>query len=97
MKSEAITPDQEICPCEHMTNLVSRRSDNTLGGPAKWYTDFHVATCPKCKKALEGLRQVNAQLKEMSSVDADLKLDEKDWKSIEAGWDEEEKGLKKGS
>ncbi len=83
----------ELCPCTHMTNLISRRSDGSLSGPAKWYTDFHVMTCPQCKAALKGLRELNEQVHEMSSEleASDLRLDDEAWTKIEAGWDEEEK------
>jgi hypothetical protein len=79
-----------------MTNLISRRSDGSLSGPAKWYTDFHVMTCPQCKAALKGLREVNEQVKELSSEEpgADLKLGDDAWKKIEAGWDAEENSTK---
>jgi threonine synthase len=50
-------PD-ELKPCDHMVNLVSRRSDGTLVGPAKWYTDFHVMTCPHCRAAVKGLQEL---------------------------------------
>jgi hypothetical protein len=78
-------PD-ELQPCGHMVNLVSRRSDESLAGPAKWYTDFHVLTCPHCRAALKGLRQLRAEVTELAStpVPEELKLGEDEWKKIEA-------------
>jgi hypothetical protein len=52
---ETIAP---IAPCEHMTDLVSALADGSLSGPGRWYTLFHVATCKRCKPALEALRQL---------------------------------------
>jgi len=88
---------KEICPCTHMTNLISRRSDGSLKGLPKLYTDFHVMTCPQCKTALEGMRQVNEQVKQMAADEPKQgsKLDEEHWKEIEAGWDEADRQINK--
>jgi hypothetical protein len=88
MKQETL-PD-ELCPCEHMTNLISRRSDGSLSGPAKWYTDFHVMTCRQCKTALQGLQQMNEQVKQMKSGSQAEALSEADWKEVERKWDAED-------
>jgi hypothetical protein len=87
-----ILEEEQLCPCHHMTTLISRRSDGTLTGPAKWYTDFHVRTCPQCQSALKGLRQVNAKVKKLSSdtPDSKMKLGEKEWKQVHSGWDDAE-------
>lgn len=78
----------ELHPCEHMVNLISRRSDDTLVGPAKWYTDFHVLTCPNCKGALKGLRELRAELAiQIELIPKDRpRLGPEEWKSIEKGW-----------
>jgi hypothetical protein len=87
MKEQTTTADMpvELRPCGHMVNLISRRSDDSLGGPAKWYTDFHVMTCPHCRTALQGLRQLHREIGVLATipVDPSLKLDESDWKKIE--------------
>lgn len=51
-----------IDPCQHMENWVNGLADDSLHGPAKLYTQWHVAICPKCNAALKGLRQVREQV-----------------------------------
>lgn len=60
-------PAQPAEPCHHMTNLVSAYSDDTLKGPARWYTQFHVATCPKCRAALHELQQLKEHLHQLDA------------------------------
>jgi hypothetical protein len=43
--------------CHHMGNYITRMADGSLTGPARLYTRFHVATCPKCAAALRGLQE----------------------------------------
>lgn len=76
----------ELQPCHHMVDLVSRRSDGSLSGPAKWYTDFHVLTCPQCRHALQGLRQLRSEVAELAASPAPegLRLDEGEWRRIES-------------
>lgn len=62
-------PSQPAEPCHHMTNMVSALSDDTLKGPARWYTQFHVATCPKCRTALRELQQLNEHLHHLQAND----------------------------
>jgi hypothetical protein len=77
-------PD-ELQPCDHMVNLISRRSDDSLAGPAKWYTDFHVMTCPSCRVALKGLRELHRQVDDLASqpLVPPLKLSDENWRHIE--------------
>ncbi len=77
-------PDK-LQPCPHMVNLVSQRSDESLAGPAKWYTDFHVLTCPHCRTALKGLRQLRQEVSQLAATRAqeDLKLPQEKWNEIE--------------
>jgi uncharacterized protein YbaR (Trm112 family) len=79
----------ELHPCEHMVNLVSRRSDETLAGPAKWYTDLHVLTCPDCKAALKGLRELRVEVAaQVSATPQDRpRLPADDWKRVEGSWE----------
>ena len=81
-------PD-DLQPCSHMTNLVSRRSDDTLTGPAKWYTDFHVMTCPSCKAALKGLRVLRSEvaLQVEKTPDDRPRLNQKPRENVEEGWE----------
>ena len=74
----------ELHPCEHMITLVSRRSDDSLRGPAKWYTDFHVMTCTNCREALAGLRALRLEIKsiEGETVHATLKLSDQRWQQV---------------
>jgi hypothetical protein len=65
--SEQETRDEQagatpIEPCEHMEHMVNGLSDDSIHGPAKWYTQWHVAICPKCNAALKGLREVREQV-----------------------------------
>ena len=76
---------EELQPCHHMVSLVSRRADDTLTGPGKWYTDFHVMTCPHCRVALKGLRDLKAEVTDLAAAPADpeLKLSDEQWKATE--------------
>src|SRR5579859_2203022 len=63
MKRQAETEqDQKIQPCHHMETLISCLSDDTLSGPARWYTRFHILHCSKCRVALEALRALRDRL-----------------------------------
>jgi hypothetical protein len=68
-----------------MVNLISQRSDNSLSGPAKWYTDFHVMTCPHCRTALKGLRLLNREVQKLATSlpGVEAKLTEADWHRID--------------
>jgi len=84
---------EELQPCGHMAHLVSRRSDDSLTGPSKWYTDFHVMTCPHCKQALQGLRELRSEVKHLSEAEAaigDPHLSSDQWKKVEEEWDKQE-------
>lgn len=61
-ETQTTTEMQPIEPCHHMRDLVSSLSDDSLKGPARWYTQFHVASCPKCKTALKALRVLHDRL-----------------------------------
>ena len=52
-------------PCEHMENWVNGLADDTLKGPARLYTKFHITTCSKCRNALAGLKDVHDRLNEL--------------------------------
>ena len=65
---DATKPDADprIHPCEHMVDKVSSFADGSLRGLARWYTRFHVITCPRCRKALEALRALRDRLLRLS-------------------------------
>jgi len=58
--------DHWINPCEHMVEKVSAFADGSLRGLARWYTRFHVKTCPRCRKALDALRALRDRLLRLS-------------------------------
>ena len=84
-KTDSFEQPDELQPCGHMVNLISQRSDDSLKGPAKWYTDFHVMTCPQCRTALSGLKDLHRQVQELASAPADpsLRLPDEQWQHIE--------------
>jgi hypothetical protein len=77
-------PD-ELQPCGHMVNLISQRSDDSLKGPARWYTDFHVMTCPSCRVALKGLRELHQHVEGLAAQPPaeNLKLKDESWQEID--------------
>jgi len=74
----------ELHPCEHMVTLVSRCSDDTLKGPAKWYTEFHVRTCANCREALRGLRAMRIEIQSINerSHSTPVKLSDHRWQQF---------------
>ena len=60
-----------IEPCEHMKEYVSALSDDTLRGPARWYTQLHASYCTKCGTALKSLRHLRARLNRLRRENAD--------------------------
>lgn len=49
-------------PCRHMRRWVNGLVDGSLSGLARWYTNMHVAGCPRCRAALEALRALRRRL-----------------------------------
>ena len=91
LKTPSVNVDslvEELKPCGHMVSLVSRRSDESLRGPAKWYTDFHLLTCPQCREALEGLRRLHSQVSELAAtpMGGTVRLSDEEWKYVEGEW-----------
>jgi hypothetical protein len=64
--------DQKIQPCHHMETLVSCLSDNSLSGPARWYTRFHVLYCSKCRMALKALRALRDRLSDLGNKESSI-------------------------
>ncbi|HLK56311.1 MAG TPA: hypothetical protein VKU00_07090 [Chthonomonadaceae bacterium] len=62
MKQSMGQEDPRIRPCHHMETQVSGMCDDTLSGPARWYTRFHLLTCSRCRKALKALRALRERL-----------------------------------
>ena len=54
---------EDAQPCPHMKGLLSRLSDGTLGGLARWYTEQHVKGCPGCAAGLSALRGLRDRLR----------------------------------
>ena len=50
-------------PCPHMRELLSRLSDDTLGGIARWFAENHIKGCPRCADALVSLRVLHDRLR----------------------------------
>ncbi|MBX3120433.1 MAG: hypothetical protein KF784_15340 [Fimbriimonadaceae bacterium] len=57
-------------PCRHMEGLLNRTADGTSRGFAKWYALAHAARCPGCRKFLEHLEEMIAQLKKNKGPEA---------------------------
>lgn len=82
--------DEPIDPCHHMKVLLSRLSDDTLKGLAKWYTEFHAAGCPKCRTAVEALRRLPAHVRYLAQEELERQpeptLSRERWIQIEEAW-----------
>jgi len=59
---------QAIRPCWHMARWVNALVEDRLTGFARWYTNLHLAGCPKCRAALESLRALHRRLQELGHV-----------------------------
>ena len=59
---------EDAQPCPHMKGLLSRLSDGTLGGLARWYTEQHVKGCPGCEAGLSALRGLRDRLRALAGV-----------------------------
>src|SRR5438270_244779 len=84
----------EIKPCRHMEAWVNALSDGSLSGPARWYTQLHVAGCKQCRAALSALQRLREHLQALrSQEDASLPttLAPHRRQSLEAALDEVEK------
>ncbi|HLK57653.1 MAG TPA: hypothetical protein VKU00_13895 [Chthonomonadaceae bacterium] len=59
---------QAIRPCWHMARWVNALVDGHLSGFALWYTNLHLAGCPKCRAALESLRALHRRLQRLNGT-----------------------------
>jgi hypothetical protein len=80
-----------VKPCRHMQTLVSAWVDGKLTGLARWYTAWHVKSCPQCQASLPFLRTLHFRLSALGK-DADPKsqLSEQRWEAVEAAWSHSE-------
>jgi len=89
-ETQTTTEMQPIEPCHHMRDLVSSLSDDSLKGPARWYTQFHVAGCPRCKQALKALRVLHDRLATLGQEES-ARLSPDRQKAVKAACDEIDK------
>jgi hypothetical protein len=69
MEHKADTAEEhKIEPCHHMQTYVSALSDDTLSGPARWYTKLHILHCARCRAALQVLRALRERLRNLGSA-----------------------------
>ena len=66
-----IANEHAIHPCHHMVGLVNGMADDTLTGPGRWYTRFHLMTCPNCAVAVKELRGMRERLGELKTKETD--------------------------
>ena len=64
--------EQEIQPCHHMETRLSCLCDDTLSGPARWYTRFHILHCSKCRAVLKALRALRVALSDLGNRERSL-------------------------
>lgn len=77
-------------PCPHMRILLSDLVSGDLRGVMKWFTEQHAAGCPRCRPALEGLRQLRVRLQTLAvpnPKDEEIALDQERRTAVEAAWD----------
>ena len=79
-------PD-DLKPCPHMQTLVSAWLDGVLTGLMRWYTNWHVAHCPRCTDAVPVLRTLRARLRRLSETPgAGQALTPERRAAVEAAW-----------
>lgn len=80
--------DEPIQPCPQMRILLSRLSDGTLAGLARWYAEQHTARCEHCSQALKALLALRTQLRQMGvpTIPGGLSLERH--AALEKAWDE---------
>ena len=76
----------DLKPCPHMQTLVSAWLDGALTGLMRWYTEWHVAHCPRCTDAVPVLRVLRARLRRLSEVPPDPALTPEQRNAVEAAW-----------
>lgn len=84
-------PTEPIRPCFFMKTLLSAACDNALDGLARWYTEWHVAHCPRCAATLAALRALHVRLRALASSErgaADAELAPERWARLEGAWAE---------
>ena len=50
-------------PCKHMEGHLNHVADGTAGPLRLWYTLKHIAGCPRCRRFLEGLKEMILKLR----------------------------------
>ena len=82
---------QPIRPCFFMKRLLSAACDNALAGLSRWFTEWHLAHCPRCTAALAALRALQGRLRALVSPEMDSRegqLAPERWARLEAAWAE---------
>lgn len=79
---------QDTKPCPHMREWVSAWADGALSGPARWYTQWHVASCPQCRKGLQSLSFVRDRLRALEAERAAPPLTPDRRVAAEFAWEE---------
>jgi predicted anti-sigma-YlaC factor YlaD len=79
-----------IRPCFFMKMLLSAACDNTLSGLSRWFMNWHVAHCPRCRVALVALQELHRRLRALAAPQADAAdhLPAERWARLEAAWAE---------
>ena len=79
-----------IRPCFFMKTLLSAACDNALSGLSQWFTDWHVAHCPRCRAALDALRDLHRRLQSLVLPEPETQtgLPPERWARLEAAWAE---------
>ena len=62
---DELAVEQDVRPCKHMEGMVNGLADDTLHGPARWYTEFHALHCTQCRAAVKNLRVVIGKVKDL--------------------------------
>ena len=68
--ADALSSEQDVCPCKHMETMVSGLADGSLRGPGRWYTQLHAMHCKQCRSAVAKLRTVIGQVADLRDESA---------------------------
>ncbi|MBV9849443.1 MAG: zf-HC2 domain-containing protein [Armatimonadetes bacterium] len=79
-------PD-DLKPCPHMETWVSAWLDGALTGLMRWYTEWHVAHCPRCTDAVPVLRALRARLRRLSETPGGEALTPERRAAVVSGWE----------
>jgi hypothetical protein len=74
-------------PCTHIRPWLSPLLDSKLGGLLGAYVHWHVERCPKCKAALENLKEIVVRLSGHGAPGEPTALPDDRRAKLEAAWD----------